>query len=237
MVAIVATLYAGMSNQGVPKSTMNRDKLTVNASYQTNCVWDDMGWIDTASVSRAMKPFYDSTGIQPALAVFDYIPGVTGYDYESEQYAKDWYDDHIEGEGALFLAYFDTGTEEEGWAYLVYGDMTKSVMDAEAEDIFWAYYDRYWMDNSISLDDAYPAMFVKTGERIMQKTTTGLDIVKIMAVGIVIVFVAGSIIIVMTVKRKHDSQKAKETAEILNKPLEHLADSESDRLAEKYNKP
>ena len=79
--------------------------------------------------------------------------------------------------------------------------------------------------------------FVKTGERIMQKTTTGLDIVKIMAVGIVIVFVAGSIIIVMTVKRKHDSQKAKETAEILNKPLEHLADSESDRLAEKYNKP
>lgn len=203
----------------IPKSTAARARLDANASYQTDNVYDGLGWIDDAGVSRAMKPFYDKTGVQPALALFGYIDGVTGNDAASEQYAKDWYDAHVDGEGGLLLAYFDTGTSEEGWAYLIYGDLVKSVIDAEAEEIFWAYYDRYWTDSSIELDQAYPAMFNQTAERIMQKTTTGMDVAKYVVIGLIVVTVFAGIMLVMAMKRKHEAERAEETQQILNTPL------------------
>lgn len=232
---VVAAMLFKASSPAVPRSTMNRERLTVNHAYQTDCVWDELDWIDTSQVSRSMQKFYDATGVQPALALFDYKEGITGSDNASEQYAKDWYDSYVEGEGALLLAYFDTGTEEEGWAYLIYGDMTKSVIDGEAEDIFWSYYDRYWTDDSVPLTKAYPAIFVDTGKRIMQKTTTGLDILKWVVIGVVFVLTVGTIIIAMKVKRRNEAEKAAETERILNTPLETAFDSEVESLAEEYS--
>lgn len=218
--AILAFIIIGANRAGsVPASTAARARLDANVSYQTDNVYDGLGWIDESRVSRSMKEFYDKTGIQPALAIFDYMPGVTGDDMASEQYAKDWYDAHVDGEGGLLLAYFDTGTDEEGWAYLIYGDLTKSVMDAEAEDIFWAYYDRYWTDNGISLDEAYPAMFNKTAERIMQKTTTGMDVLKYVMAGFAVIIITGAILVVMKTRRQHEAERAAETERILNTPL------------------
>ena len=172
-----------------PESTVNREKLNINASYKNNLVYDELGWIDVNKTSRQLKTFYDKTGIQPALALFDYIDGITGDELACDNYAKSWYDEHVNNEGGLLLAYFDTGTEEEGWAYLVYGDMIKSVMDAEADEIFWSFYDRYWLDDSINLTVAYPSMFNDTANRIMQKTTTGKDIQKITMIIVAIVVV------------------------------------------------
>lgn len=227
---------AGMSgrNSGdVPASTAAREKLDINHSYQTNLVYDELGWIDTSKVSRNLREFYDKTGIQPALALFDYIPGVTGNESAGKDYASNWYDENIDGEGALLLAYLDTGTEEEGWAYLIYGDAVKSVMDAEAEDIFWAYYDRYWTDTSVDLTDAYPAIFNKTAERIMQQTTTSADVMQTVMKVVLVVAACGAVIFIMKTKRKHDAERAEETERILNANLRDEA--EHDPLLDRYS--
>lgn len=238
ILSVVASMFSGASGgsgslSGVPASTAAREKLDINKSYQTNVVYDELGWIDTSRVSRKLKEFYDKTGIQPALALFDYIPGVTGNESAGEQYAAEWYDDNVEGEGALLLAYFDTGTDEEGWAYLIYGDATKSVMDAEAEDIFWSFYDRYWTDTSIELNDAYPAIFNQTAARIMQRTTTDKDVVKVGLTVVAIVVLGGAVLLIMKTKRKHDAERAAETERILNSNLRD--ESERDPLLDRYS--
>lgn len=240
VMTVVRMVLGGISiaTSSVPKSSAAREPLTANASYQTDNVHDGIGgWINESKVSRSLKTFYDKTGIQPGLALFDYIDGVTGDDSASEQYAKDWYDATIEGEGGLLLAYFDTGTDEEGWAYLIYGDLTKSVMDAEAEDIFWAYYDRYWTDDSIDLTDAYPAMFNDTAKRIMQKTTTGKDIAKVFVIGVVVLSAGFVVLHIMKTKRRHEAERAAETERILSQPLGGSSDESGsgDPLLDQYS--
>lgn len=236
MIMIVCLPAIFENHEGsIPNSTMNREKLTVNSSYQNDLVYDELNWIDTARVSRSLQYFYDKTGIQPALALFDYKEGITGIDAESESYAKKFYDLKVDGEGGLLLAYFDTGTDEEGWAYLIYGDMVKSVFDKECEDIFWAYYDRYWLDGNVDLTDGYPAMFNDTADRVMQKTTTGFDLIFIF-VGLCVVIVAlfGTVRI-MKLKRQHEKEKAEETERILNTDIHEFGDTEAEDLADKYN--
>lgn len=231
LVAVMATKTSG----SIPRSTANRAKLDVNASYQTDLVYDELNWIDTSNVSKQLGYFYNKTGIQPALALFAYKDGITGIDSESEAYAKKWYDLYVEGEGGLLLAYFDTGTEDEGTAYLIYGDMVKSLFDAECEDIFWANYDTYWLDSSVSLNDGYPAMFNDTADRIMQKTTTGTDVIFVVAVLAVIVVAVVSVVRVMKLRRRHEAEKAAETERILNADIGSIKDAEAEDLADKYN--
>lgn len=220
----------------IPRSSTNCERLEINASYQTNNVYDELDWINASKVSRELRKFYDTTGIQPALALFDYMDGVTGNDAKQDAYAKEWYADHVEGECGVLLAYFDTGTDAEGTAYLIYGNMVKPVFDKEAEDVFWGYYDRYWTDNNIELTDAYPAIFNETVKRIMVRTITSDDVFFVIYIIVCVGMVIGGIIAIMVLRRKHAAEKAAETERILNIDLNTSSDADADALADKYNK-
>lgn len=170
------------------------------------------------------------------MALFDYMDGVTGNDAKQDAYAKEWYADHVEGECGVLLAYFDTGTDAEGTAYLIYGNMVKPVFDKEAEDVFWGYYDRYWTDNNIELTDAYPAIFNETAKRIMVRTITSDDVFFVIYIIVCVGMVIGGIIAIMVLRRKHAAEKAAETERILNIDLNTSSDADADALADKYNK-
>ena len=68
----------------------------------------------------------------------------------------------------------------------------------------------------------------------MTKTTTGMDILKYVVIGIVILVAAFMVIKIMRIRRRHAAEAAAETERILSTPLDM---SGSDSLADKYSDP
>ena len=91
-IIIVFVLAFGMkisNNSSIPKSTQNREKITANIAYDNNCIVDNIGWFDNLSkTEKAIKYFYDKTGIQPYVVLNAYDNTLTT-DAQKEQYAKD----------------------------------------------------------------------------------------------------------------------------------------------------
>lgn len=239
MIAIIAIvililIFTPVSS-GVPKSTQNREKLQTGIGYDNNCIVDDIGWFDNVTkTEKSIKKFYDKTGVQPYIVLNAYDSSLTT-DSQKEQYAKDWYESHIDNESTFLFMYFAEQDTDNDVGYMAYvnGKQISSVMDSEAVEIFWAYVDEYWYSD-MSTDNMFTTIFTKTADRIMTRTTTGADvgnnIVKV--VGVIVVF--AGIIIVMVIRRKHKAEEAKETEKILNTPLEKT--SEADDLLKKYKK-
>lgn len=223
------------STRSIPKSTQNRERLESGAGYDNNCIVDDIGWFDNVTkAEKALKYFYDKTGAQPYIVLNAYDSSLAT-DSEKEEYAKKWYDEHIANESTFLYMYFAEPDTDNDVGYMAYvnGKQVSSVMDSEAIEIFWAYVDKYWYSD-MSTDDMFTAIFTKTADRIMTKSTTAADVGNhaVKVIGTIVVF--AGIIIVMVVRRKHKAEEAKETEKILNTPLN--GDSKADDLLKKYKK-
>lgn len=237
-IIIVFVLAFGMkisNNSSIPKSTQNREKITANIAYDNNCIVDNIGWFDNLSkTEKAIKYFYDKTGIQPYVVLNAYDNTLTT-DAQKEQYAKDWYSKHIKNEDTFLFMYFAEKDTDNDVGYMAYvnGKQVSSVMDSEAIEIFWAYVDEYWYSD-MSTDDMFTIIFTKTADRIMTKSTTAADVGNnaVKVIGVIVIF--AGIIVVMVIRRKHKAEEAKETEKILNTPLN--GNSEADDLLKKYKK-
>lgn len=221
MLVILGAIFSVMSSPGnVPQNTRNRDRLS-GGSFTSECVMDDIGWIrddgsTTSKVGSSLKAFWDKTGVQPYVALVPYDSSVSTssgrFDY------ADWlYETWIGGrEDAMLAVYFDAKYDnEDGDWEIVCGRMAGSVMDSEAQDILYAYIDRYWFDLSYTVPQAIQNAFKDTGNSIMEKSTTGADVmVKVVGV-IAVIAVVGGIILIMKTKRKHEAERAQETVDIL----------------------
>lgn len=111
----------------------------------------------------------------------------------------------------------------------VNGKQVTSIMDSEAIEIFWNYIDRYWSDSSLSTVDVFTKTYDATAKTIMKKSTTSKDIIKIGLIIVGIILIIGGIIYILRMRYKREQEKAKETIEILNTPLD-----KSDELRDKY---
>ena len=61
------------NSAGVPKSTVQREKLEGVGGFNNDCIVDELGWISNESqVKNAMKYFWSKTGVQPWAA--GYVP-------------------------------------------------------------------------------------------------------------------------------------------------------------------
>lgn len=241
-IAGVMTADYGSASSRVPESTANRDKLDTGCAYDSDCVIDEIGWIDNESrLSRNLQDFYAKTGCQPFIYMKAYDPSCST-DPQLEDWAADYYDTHFaDRQHVVFYAYAcetpdpddDTG---DGWQNLQLGTQSALVMDAEALDIFWNYLDADWSTWDPSDNDGmYADIFNKTASRIMQKTTTKLDVAKTALIAVMVVGAGVCVIIIMKLRRKHAAQAAAETAAILSAPLgPTTAQSEADRLASQY---
>lgn len=224
----IATVADTGTSLSIPASTANREKVETGVAFDNDCIVDELGWFDNiTSTEHQLQSFYNETGIQPYIVLFDYNPDLKTDD-DCEEYAEDWYVDHIDNEGTLLFAYFaEEDTDNDvGTMTLVNGKQISSVMDSEAIEIFWAYVDEYWYSD-LSTDDMFIKVFDKTADRIMTKTTTGADVGKVFGIGFVVIAAGIVIIIVMNKKRANEKARNEETERILNSDIK---DIENDTL-------
>lgn len=231
-IVLVAVIMSAIGAAGgVPKSTSNREKVNTGVAFQNDCIVDELGWFDNIpNTEHRLQSFYNQTGIQPYIVLKDYDASLNTSE-KQDAYAEQWYDDHIDNEGALLFMYFaaEDTDNDVGEMTCINGKQITSVMDAEALDIFWAYMDNNWYSDA-STDDMFVNVFNSTAKRIMTKSTTTMDVMKVVVILIVIVSAGGMIIYMIRLKFKRDKEKAAETERILNTPLS----SSDDDLIDKY---
>lgn len=217
---------AGTASSGdIPASTYNRTKLDSGRAYDTDCIDDELGWVSNVSKTESqLKTFYDKTGIQPYVLLAKYNSKLTTDD-EKQEWAEQWYEQHIDNEDTLLFVYFAERDVDNdvGTMALIPGRNTESIMDSQAQNIFWSYLDQYWYSN-MSTDDALVATFDKTADRIMTKTTTKQDVSKwlIIALIVVVLIAAGIAVTVIMVKRKREHEAYVER--MVTTPLEEAED-------------
>ena len=235
-VVMIAVVYNSGNSGGIPKSTVNRERLDAG-SFTPDCVVNEIGWVDDEgfserSLGAGLQKFWDATGVQPYV-LLTYMDSETDTADERFDWTDAYYEANIGREDAMLVVYFDD--EPDGVWEMVCGNMTGTVLDDEAKDIFWGCLDRYWNDTyNYSVEDAIETGFRTAGERIMTKTTTGMDVVKIIVIIVGIVVLAGVVLIFLKTKRAHDAQRAEEEARILATPLENVG-ADSDPLVDKYS--
>ena len=221
-------------------STIEREKLTGVASYDSDCVIDEIGWISsTDTVGSELSGFYDTTGMQPYIYLKAYDETLTTDD-EKLAWAEDYFADSIGLENGFLYVYFAEEDSDTDMGYMCYvtGTSASGIFDSEAENIFWSYVDQYWYSD-LSMDDMLVTVFTKTADTIMQTGTTSSGSTGIYVVFAVIVALIAAIILGVVIyqiikeQNRRAAEKAKETETILNTPLEHMND-EGDDLIHKY---
>lgn len=218
---------------GIPKSTANRTKVQTGVAFQNDCVIDELGWVDDeAKTEKSLQKFYNETGVQPFVYLRDYDPDLKTDD-EKISFAENWYEDNIDNEGTFLVVYFAEEDTDNDVGYMAHvnGKEITSVMDSEAIDIFWAYWDSYWASDR-STDAVITEAFTDTGNRIMDRSTTGMDVLKWVVIGIVIVVIIVLFIVFVRMKFRREKERADETERILKAPL-HSSDSILDKYGDK----
>lgn len=211
-------------------STKNREKIENPVAYTNDCVKDEIGYVeDVSALSRNLQNFYNKTGIQPYIYLKAYDSSLST-DAEKEDYAKDWYDKNIDNEDTFLYVYFEGADPDEvGYMAYVNGKEVTSVMDAEAVSIFWNYIDRYWTDGSLTMVQVFTKTFDSTAKTIMTKSTTGKDLAKKGILFGNVLVGAVAVIVILRMHYKRQKEKAQETIDILNTPLDH-----QDNIRDRY---
>ena len=221
-----------------PASTIPRERIETKNAYINDCIVDEIGWISNSTgLSKELQYFYEETGCQPFIYLKAYDPAMTDQTAQ-EEWIQNYYDTTFaQNQNVLLYVYFcDETNDGEGNSALWMGTESSVVMDSEAVEIFWAYLDYDWDNWDINDNDGmYADVFTKTADKIMHVTTTDNDVKKQVAIAITVIAVLAGGIITMVIMFKRKHQKAQETIDILNAPLESTADQETEDLADKYN--
>lgn len=233
IVILVILMFSFFGNHSdIPKSTHNREKIESSASYNNDCIIDELEWIQNIPETETkLKQFYDKTGVMPYIVLRKYDDTLTTDDAK-QKYAEDWYSNHISNENTFLFMYFAEPSDDDvGYMAYVNGKQATSVMDAEAVDVFWAYIDKYWYSD-MTTDDVLVKTFSDTADRIMTRTNTVTDILFIIFKIVFVIVIVCGIIVILMIKRKHKKEENEETRKILETPIK---ESETDDLVKKYN--
>ena len=178
---------------------------------------DELGFIDhDTDLTDGLKYFYSQTGIQPYIVLLQYDPSVwtdgKSDEAAAEEYLAQMYHETFSDNGHLIFAYFACENDSEdmdGTFYLYYGSAAYSIMDDEAETIFWSYFDMNYNNLDLSIAEFMGRTFRQTADNIMHISTTEdnsntfVTICAAFAVVCVIVIIAG-IIIFYKMNRKEE---------------------------------
>jgi uncharacterized membrane protein len=243
LIFVIAIVFSqiGDSTTANIKNTTQREKI-VGVVNKTDWYDDQIGWVSSKStIISGLESFYNKTGIQPYIM---FIPYSTKYWNGSsinataaDEYLQSVYDSTFTDEGHFIFAYFacanDSKSEMDGEFRYVSGYSADTIMDNEAIQILWGYFETNYYNTSISMESMISRTFSQTAEKIMSKPTNGWDVIKVIIIIVGIVVIA--VVIYKTLKNKNKREKEKEeyTKEILNKPLETFGTDTSD-LEDKY---
>lgn len=206
------------SSQNETEITVSRTERTAVTGTRTYGEWylDQLNFIDhDTDLTDGLKYFYSHTGIQPYVMLLDYDPSVwtdgNWNETAAEEYLAQVYDDTFSDNGHMIFAYFACENDSEdmnGEFYIYYGSAAYSVMDKEAETIFWSYFDRNYNNLDLSIAEFIGQTFLETADNIMHVENSGnsglFRAITIFSVICVIVIIVG-IIVAKKANRNGDS--------------------------------
>ena len=200
----------GSSRQDIDV-TVSRTERTAVTGTKTYSNWylDELGFIDhDTDLIDGLKYFYSKTGIQPYVMLLDYDEslwdGGNWNEDAAEQYLAQVYADTFSDNGHLIFAYFacENDTEDmDGMFYFYYGSAAYSIMDDEAETIFWSYFDMNYNNLDLSIAEFIGQTFEETADNIMHVGTSGNSTLIKAAVVFAVICVAAIIIGIVVAKR------------------------------------
>lgn len=214
-----------------------REKLAESACI-TEDVWidDSVDWLgNDASVKNAMKYFQEKTGIQPYLFITDNLGGKGGEitDQEAEAYLDKLYDSLYSDEGHMIFTFMEYAPSQY-ITYLYTGTAADSVMDSDARNLFLDCADRYYADSSLSDEEFFEKIFIKSADQIMEDTAGHAKAALLYALcGAVILIVMAAGLIFFKIQEKKTAE-AETLKEILNAPVG--LSPEEEELKNKYQK-
>ena len=230
LLLVVALGGGGCSSANVPASTVERTALPAGSVNETGYFTDEDGdWIhDPAKLERGLRHFYEETGVQPYVYI---LPNGSVRSYqELQSIAQEKYDELFTDQAHFVLVFCDDGNGRFNAAYWA-GAMTGSVLDDEAINIFKAYLSQNYDDMSLSEEEIFSDAFADTADRIMTVTPSPLPIIAVCAA---VIIVAVVVFLIVRNRRLAKQREAERMQEILNTPLESLADAELADLEKKY---
>ncbi|SEN44930.1 hypothetical protein SAMN04488134_101107 [Amphibacillus marinus] len=242
VVPAITSMFGGGGSFGsnsITPSTVDREPLPSGVVNETDYYTDEIGLIFNETVMlNGLRHFYNETGVQPHVYITDEIDGsLTPTFNDIEVYTNELYDELFTDEAHLLLLYFDPyfdggSTFPEDYAmYAVTGTQAKSVIDTEAANILLDYLDRYYYDD-IGDEEYFSRSFQEAADRIMEVTRSPwIPVLLVFAVVVILV-------ILFSWWRKKQQQKdkeAKQTEEMLNKPISTFGKSNVDDLSSKYD--
>lgn len=219
---IVLVMVFGTGNRSVPKSSYNREPL-LGTGFSTNCVIDELGWVDNLTrTQRDLQAFHKKTGVQPYVYLKGYDPELQTEE-EKRGWAESFYEQNIDNEHTFLMVYFAEQDADNDVGYMAHvcGKTAVSVMDAEATEIFYNYWENNWYSDK-STDAVIVDSFQSTAKRIMTKSNTMADVLKWAVIGVLLLGLAGFGIYRLKLKHKRAAEEAEETRIILNSPLRHI---------------
>ncbi len=238
---VVFSLFVGRNNGSQMKNTTQRVPIHTQVE-KTQWYEDQIYWIKNKNVMiEGLEHFYDKTGIQPYILFVSYDEKYWRNDTlnvdVANDYLEDYYDNHFNDEGHFIFAYFecenDHISEVEGEFRYLSGYAVDTVMDNEAINILWGYFEDHYYDTSLSIEEMIADTFYRTADTIMSKPTNGWDF---MIIGLCVSGGIGVVYFVyrmIKIKAKRAKEKEEYTKEILDKPLETFGKDTSE-LEEKY---
>lgn len=202
--------------------SFQREKLETSLCTETTYVVDDARWNVYDRDMDGMKYFYKKTGVQPIILIEDAVtyPESKLNDTELEAFLQEQYDSLCDDEGhALFMYWDDTRGNFE--FYWLIGNRAKTVIDDEACDLVFKYFDNNATSN-MSDDEFISKSFKSAANAIMKSPNSWM---KIPCIGIPVLVVALVIIVFAHVSTRKKQLKVAEmqaASEILKQNTEDL---------------
>lgn len=208
---LVVGLFQSLPDSGSSQNSeiaVSRTERTAVTGTSTYADWylDELAFIDhDTDLTDGLKYFYSQTGIQPYVMLLEYDPSVwingEWNENAAEEYLAQVYNDTFSDNGHMIFAYFACENDSEdmdGTFYLYYGSAAYSIMDHEAETIFWSYFDMNYNNLDLSIAEFIGQTFCETADNIMHISTDGnnplITAAVVFAVICVIVVIIGIIV-------------------------------------------
>lgn len=218
----------------ITSSTVEREPLPDGAVNETDYYTDNLGWIGNhTQMVDGLRHFYSETGVQPHVYITGEIEGSTDPSTdELEAYANSLYDELFTDEAHLLLVFFEPRPNEY-MTYYVVGSQARSVIDTEAGDILLDYLDRNYYDGDLTDEQYFSESFSSAADRIMEVTTSPW-------IPVLTIFGIAAVLYLLfkwwQSKQKAKEKEAKQTEDMLNRPIETFGSSEAEELSKKYKK-
>lgn len=199
-------------------SQIKRSALTETVTYPE---WysDELGLISSeAPLTDGLEYFYSETGIQPYVMLLSYNESF----WENGEWKEDAAETFLDGiyanmfsdGGHLIFAYFGSENDTEsmyGVFYFYYGSSAMSVMDQEAETIFWNCFEDNYDNTDLNTAEFIGNTFVHTADRIMNEggDSDSADLIFIIGLIAVLIYAVLGLTVIFIFRRK--DKKIKQT--------------------------